>query len=214
MLQTLLDAPARYLAHKASAGDRDSAELATLALVRLASTDTEAAADALKTRWEHDLPDDLAAWAWAATAKQSAMRLSDDAPEQFQRAALRAGRQVEERALDPGARGVGRRRRPVVLHDVGQVSRRDSLCALQVALVGGRWPHARTTDRVGLLRLSALRGIGREDQPTDPVSQHREQLVGARPRARSRPARPRPWLRPRGPPAETQQTGSCLLLNC
>jgi len=91
VLQSLLDAPARYLAHKASASDRENAELATLALVRLAAIDTEAAADALKSRWEHDLPDDLAAWAWAATAKQSAMRLSDDAPDQFQRAERSAG---------------------------------------------------------------------------------------------------------------------------
>ncbi len=92
-LQALLDAPARYLAHKASASDREreGAELTTLALVRLAAIDTEAAADALKSRWEHDLPDDLAAWAWAATAKQSAMRLSHDAPDQFQRAERLAG---------------------------------------------------------------------------------------------------------------------------
>ncbi len=91
VLQSLLDAPARYLAHKAAASDRDSAELATLALVRLAAIDTDAAADALKSRWEHDLPDDLAAWGWAATAKQSAMRLSDEAPDQFQRAERSAG---------------------------------------------------------------------------------------------------------------------------
>ena len=90
-MQALLDAPARYLVHKASAFGRERSELATLALVRLAAFDPEAAADALKTRWEHDLPDDLAAWAWAATAKQSAMRLSDDAPEQFQRAGRAAG---------------------------------------------------------------------------------------------------------------------------
>ncbi len=91
VVQSLLDAPARYLVHKASAFGRERSELATLALVRLAALDADAAADALKTRWEHDLPDDLAAWAWAATAKQSAMHLSDDAPEQFQRAGRAAG---------------------------------------------------------------------------------------------------------------------------
>ncbi len=91
VLQGLLDTPSRYLVHKASAFGRERSELATLALVRLAALDPDAAADALKTRWEHDLPDDLAAWAWAATAKQSAMRLSDDAPEQFQRAGRAAG---------------------------------------------------------------------------------------------------------------------------
>jgi soluble lytic murein transglycosylase len=90
-VQALIDAPARYLGKTASAATRESSELATLALVRLAGLDADAAASALKARWEHDLPDDLAAWAWAATAKQSAMRLSDDAPEQFQRAEMAAG---------------------------------------------------------------------------------------------------------------------------
>ena len=64
---------------------------ATLALIKLAATDPDAAATALRERWERALPDDLAAWAWAATAKQSAMRLSNDAPEQFQRAERMAG---------------------------------------------------------------------------------------------------------------------------
>ncbi|MBX9794952.1 MAG: lytic transglycosylase domain-containing protein, partial [Burkholderiaceae bacterium] len=90
-VQALIDAPTRYLSHKAQATGRGNAELATLALIKLAATDPDAAATALRERWERALPDDLAAWAWAATAKQSAMRLSNDAPEQFQRAERMAG---------------------------------------------------------------------------------------------------------------------------
>jgi soluble lytic murein transglycosylase len=90
-VQALLDAPTRFLAHRAQAGGRNNAELATLALIKLAATDPDAAAAALRARWERALPDDLAAWVWAATAKQSAMRLSNDAPDQFQRAERIAG---------------------------------------------------------------------------------------------------------------------------
>jgi soluble lytic murein transglycosylase len=85
-VQALIDAPALFLSRKARAAGRSNAELATLALARLAALDPDAAADALGKRWEHALPADLAAWAWAATAKQSAQRLSSDAPDQFQRA--------------------------------------------------------------------------------------------------------------------------------
>ena len=90
-VQALIDAPARYLTREARASGRGNAELTTLALVRLASTDTDAAAQALAKHWERALPADLAAWAWAATAKQSALRLSSDAPDQFQRADRLAG---------------------------------------------------------------------------------------------------------------------------
>ncbi len=85
-VQSLIDAPARFLSHRARAAGRGNAELTTLALVRLASTDPDVVADALVKRWERALPADLAAWAWAATAKQSAQRLSSDASDQFQRA--------------------------------------------------------------------------------------------------------------------------------
>lgn len=85
-VQALIDAPAQFLSRKAKTNGRSHAELATLALARLAALDPEAAADALAKRWERALPADLAAWAWAATAKQSAQRLSSDAPDQFQRA--------------------------------------------------------------------------------------------------------------------------------
>ena len=95
-VQALIDSPARYLSTRAKASGRSHAELAALALIKLASTEPEAAATALRERWERALPDDLAAWAWAATAKQSAMRLSNDAPEYFRHAERMTGQAAPE----------------------------------------------------------------------------------------------------------------------
>lgn len=95
-LQPLLDNPARFLAREARTAGRRNAELATLALVRLAATDADAAVEALTKRWERALPTHLAAWAWAATAKQAAQRLSPDAPDHFQRADRLAGNQPDD----------------------------------------------------------------------------------------------------------------------
>jgi soluble lytic murein transglycosylase len=83
----LIDNPARYLARKASTVNRDAAELSTLALTRMARSDPEVAAAQLDGRWERRLPADLAAWAWAVVAKQTAFKLQPEAPDYFQRAA-------------------------------------------------------------------------------------------------------------------------------
>ncbi|MFT3666809.1 transglycosylase SLT domain-containing protein [Piscinibacter sp.] len=91
-LGELLDNPARFLARSGAATPRPAAELATLALMRLAANDPDAAALQLDERWDKALPPDLSAWAWAALAKQSAMKQLPAAAEQFQRAALRSSR--------------------------------------------------------------------------------------------------------------------------
>lgn len=88
----LVDNPARHLARQGASVSRADAELATLALMRMAGNDPEAAARQLDGRWDRALPADLAAWAWASVAKQSAMKLLPDSAGYFQRAALRAGR--------------------------------------------------------------------------------------------------------------------------
>jgi soluble lytic murein transglycosylase len=84
----LVDSPAIYLAKKASTATRNDAELTTLALMRLAANDSEAAASLLAERWERALPPELASWTWASVARQSAMKLNPAAADQF----LRAGR--------------------------------------------------------------------------------------------------------------------------
>ena len=88
LVQEITDSPAKFLTRKApAAGGRAGAELTTLALMRMASSSPDEAAGALTERWERALPADLASWAWAAVAKQAAMKLQPDAPDHYQRAA-------------------------------------------------------------------------------------------------------------------------------
>ena len=84
----LSDNPARYLARKAAARDAVARELAALALIRLAAGDPAAAAQQMEQRWDAQLPPATAAWVWASIGKQAAQKLSDDASEHFQRAAM------------------------------------------------------------------------------------------------------------------------------
>ena len=88
----LADNPSKYLTRKAGTTTRIDAELATLALMRMAGNDSDAASRQLAERWDTALPADLAASAWLAVAKQSALRLQAEASDHFQRAELRAGR--------------------------------------------------------------------------------------------------------------------------
>jgi len=84
----LIDNPQRYLQRRAQATPRRAAELATLALVRQAGSDPDAAAQSLRERWSEALPADLSAWAWAVAGKQAALKLADHAPDYYLRAAL------------------------------------------------------------------------------------------------------------------------------
>ena len=95
---SLADNPTRYLQRSASTSTRTGAELATLALMRLGSTDPEAAAAQLADRWDRALPAELSAWAWAMVAKQAAIKLQPEAADHFQQAAIRsakAGRELD-----------------------------------------------------------------------------------------------------------------------
>ncbi|MBX3605143.1 MAG: lytic transglycosylase domain-containing protein [Piscinibacter sp.] len=91
-LAEISDNPARYLARSASASQRTAAELTTLALMRMAANDPDAAATQLDGRWEKSLPPDLAAWAWASAGRQAAQKLLPNASDHFRRAELRASR--------------------------------------------------------------------------------------------------------------------------
>ncbi len=91
----LTDSPARYLARNASAANRNAAELTTLALMRMASSDPDATAAQLNDRWDRVLPANLAAWAWASVAKQAALKLQPEASDYFLRAERRAKAQGE-----------------------------------------------------------------------------------------------------------------------
>ncbi len=87
----LNDNPARYLSRKGTA-NRQEAEFAALALVRMAGSDADAAARQLNERWDTALPGDLAAATWLAVARQAALRLQAEASDYFLRAELRAAK--------------------------------------------------------------------------------------------------------------------------
>jgi len=84
----LSEAPARYLAGKASARNRQSSELAALALIRLAAGQPEIAAQQMQSRWAEALPAETASWVWGSIGKQSALQLGADASDYVQRAAM------------------------------------------------------------------------------------------------------------------------------
>ena len=94
----LLESPTIYLARKASATTRNDAELAALALMRLAQNDSDAAVALLSGRWERSLPADLASWMWSSIGRQTAMKLQPAAADHFLRAGrllTRTGREID-----------------------------------------------------------------------------------------------------------------------
>ena len=82
----LLDNPVRVLRRLGNATARHQADIATLALLRAATTDPDAAAGLMDERWQILLGRDRAAWVWAAIGKQAALKLSNDAPSHYKRA--------------------------------------------------------------------------------------------------------------------------------
>ncbi len=91
-IQDALENNARFMARKVAGLGRSQAELATLGLVKLAGSDPAQAADALQQRWAQALPSELAAWAWAQVAKQSAFRLQPEAADYAEQALKLQGR--------------------------------------------------------------------------------------------------------------------------
>ncbi len=85
-LVEIQDNAGRYLSRKAKAGNRFQAELTTLALLKLAAAEPAQVAAALTSRWERQLPADLAAWTWAQTGRQAAFKLLPEAADYFERA--------------------------------------------------------------------------------------------------------------------------------
>jgi soluble lytic murein transglycosylase len=83
----LMKNPQQALKRGITAREGVSVELATLALLRLARNEPEAAAEQLDSRWQRVLPKHLASLAWAGVGQSAALALSNDAPAYYQRAA-------------------------------------------------------------------------------------------------------------------------------
>ena len=75
-----------YLAKKVITFTQTSKELVTLALIRLAMTEPEAAASALEKRWSTHLNSEQRSWVWGVIGKQIAQRLTGDAHAAFAKA--------------------------------------------------------------------------------------------------------------------------------
>jgi soluble lytic murein transglycosylase len=104
--------PARFLRDKTLALSRQRKELVTLALIRLATQDPEAAAEQLGKKWGVQLTAEERNWVWGVIGKRAALRLDPQAAQYFAqvsrdgdlsddllgwkvRAALRAGTQPQ-----------------------------------------------------------------------------------------------------------------------
>lgn len=87
-----LERPALYLSVGATVGNRAQAEVATLALIRIAANEPEVAAKQLSERWQQRLPPDLSAWAWSQAGRAAAQKLQPEAVEHFRRAWAEAER--------------------------------------------------------------------------------------------------------------------------
>jgi len=91
-VNSALDKPALYLNAGATVTNRAQAEVATLALIRVAANEPEVAANLLAGRWQERLPRDLSAWAWAQAGRSAALKLSPDAATYYRSAWVEAER--------------------------------------------------------------------------------------------------------------------------
>ena len=71
--------PLKFLNSRATATGKDRKELVTLALIKLATVDADAAAAALENKWSPILSAEERSWAWGVIGKQAALKLSDQA---------------------------------------------------------------------------------------------------------------------------------------
>ncbi|MDI4632990.1 lytic transglycosylase domain-containing protein [Pelomonas sp. V22] len=99
-LEELQDRAGKFLNRRPALPQRSQQELTTLALIRVASTDPAQAAELMTSRWEKNLPDELAAWVWAQIGRQSAFKQQAEAQGYFQRALRLQGKDAIEWSED------------------------------------------------------------------------------------------------------------------
>ncbi|MEN9385119.1 MAG: hypothetical protein RL323_2262, partial [Pseudomonadota bacterium] len=86
-VEQIFQSPARYLDDKLTAIRARTKEFVTLALVRLATSSYEDAAEqANKLRWRTQLTDEERSWVWAVIGKRAAQKLDDKAHTYFAKA--------------------------------------------------------------------------------------------------------------------------------
>ncbi|HSH91182.1 MAG TPA: transglycosylase SLT domain-containing protein [Ramlibacter sp.] len=75
--------PSRFLTSRVTVITKSRKELISLALIKLASTDAENAANQLENKWGPQLSPEERNWVWGVLGKQAAQRLSIDALDHF-----------------------------------------------------------------------------------------------------------------------------------
>ncbi len=79
----LIANPAKFLSSRVVAASKVRKEMVTLALVRMAANDPDAAAGALENKWAPQLTTEERNWAWGAVGRASAGRLGTEALSYF-----------------------------------------------------------------------------------------------------------------------------------
>jgi soluble lytic murein transglycosylase len=82
----IFDNPARWLAQRKPTAQPEDRQLRTVAVIRLAASDPEAAAGQLAQPWAAQMPAALKAAAWGVVAKQAALKLQPEAAGWYRRA--------------------------------------------------------------------------------------------------------------------------------
>ena len=86
-VQDIYANPVKYLARHIAAPQKVRQELVVLALVKVASTDADAAAKLMNNKWQPYLTTEERHWIWGVIGRQSAMRLDEDALGHFAKVA-------------------------------------------------------------------------------------------------------------------------------
>jgi soluble lytic murein transglycosylase len=80
------NSPTKYLTGKVAAFTGARKELITLALIKLATSDADGAANLLEAKWSSFLSPEERSWAWGVIGKEAALKLSDQANDYFAKA--------------------------------------------------------------------------------------------------------------------------------
>ena len=73
----------KFLAVRSAAPKNANKEFVTLAVIKLAASDPDAAASAMEKHWNTQLSSEQRSWAWGAIGKSAALKLRPDAPALF-----------------------------------------------------------------------------------------------------------------------------------
>lgn len=82
-VEQLNSAPTKFLTSRVVAASRVRREMVGLAIIKLATSDVESAANLLENKWGAQLPPEERDWIWGVIGRQAAQRLAPNASEHF-----------------------------------------------------------------------------------------------------------------------------------